>query len=102
MASSRKRSYQVFEDFTAVDQESLCDLRDQIDHSCKREVMYTPPDLYFLTRIVALWKSRESIASIDHTLHMEERKRMRQTFRRCKMKKQVNHAASACFHSIAH
>ena len=45
--------------------------------------MYTPLDLYFLTCIVALWRSGENIASIDNILHTEERK----TIRRCKKKK---------------
>ena len=38
--------------------------------------MYTPLDLYFLPRIVALWRSGENIASI---LHTEERKTTQQT-----------------------
>ena len=64
--------------------------------------MYTPLDLYFLTRIVALWRSGENIASIDRILHTEERKTMEQTIRRCKKKRQVSHAVSACFHLVAH
>ena len=49
---------------------------ERIDRGCKREVMYTPLDLYFLPRIVALWRSGENIASI---LHTEERKTTQQT-----------------------
>ena len=55
--------------------------------------MYTPLDLYFLTRIVALWRSGE-IASIARILHTGERKTTQQTSR-CKKKKQVSHAVSA-------
>ena len=52
--------------------------------------MYTPLDLYFLPRIVALWGSGENIASAStvRILHTEERKTMQQTSRRCKKKKQ--------------
>ena len=64
--------------------------------------MYTPLDLYFLPRNVALWRSGENIASIVRILHTEERKTTQQTIRRCKKKKQVSHAVSACFHLVAH
>ena len=54
---------------------SKCDLRERIDCGCKREVtyvrMYTPLDLYFLTRIVALWRSGENISfSAGTILHV--------------------------------
>ena len=75
---------------------------ERIDRGCKREVMYTPLDLYFLPRIVALWRSGENIASIVHILNTEERKTTQQTIRRCKKKKWVSHAVSACFHLVAH
>ena len=69
---------------------------------CKREVMYTHLDLYFLTHIAALWRSGENIAPIVRILHTGERKTTQQTSRRCKNKKQVSHAVSACFHLVAH
>ena len=40
---------------------------------CKREVMYTHLDLYFLTHIAALWRSGENIAPIVRILHTGER-----------------------------
>ena len=45
---------------------------------------------------------RENIASIARILNTEERKTMQQTIRRCKKKKQVSHAVSACFHLVTH
>ena len=54
----------------------MCDLRGQIVRGRKREVMYTPLDLYFLMCIVALWRSGENIASIDRILHTKEHKTM--------------------------
>ena len=67
-----------------------------------REKLCIPMDLYFLTRIVALWRSGENIASVARILHAEERKTTQQTSRRRKQKKQVSRAVSACFHLVAH
>ena len=47
---------------------SKCDLRERIDRGCKSEVMYTPLDLCFLTRIVALWRSGENISFSSGTI----------------------------------
>ena len=57
--------------------------------------MYTPLYLYFLTCIVALWRSGENIASIVRILHTVEQKTTQQTSRRFKKKKQVSRAVSA-------
>ena len=46
--------------------------------------MYTPLDLCYLMRIVALWKNEETIASIVHILHTEGWKMMKKTIRRYK------------------
>ena len=76
-------------------------LREWIDHGCKEKLCNIALDLYFLTRIVVLWRSWEKIASIIRILHTEEQKTTQQTIRRCKKKKQVSRAVSACYNLVA-
>ena len=47
---------------------SNCDLRGQIVCGRKREVMFTPLDLYFQLCIVALWKSGVNISLLVQVL----------------------------------